>query len=407
LQRIDDYFPAVDKREVLLVRGWKDFVRIASERPGFRKIERESKPAVFFRVMTAMVAVLMPPLVRRVRSRPHKDEDKLDYIKGLWPLLEPVSNRHSDAMSAYRGRFVANYLLGLGAVAAALIALVLIKCAGGVSDYGLLVVLVYVAMLKWLIVDAVSVGTHRAKHARVSRTAVGLRYQIERYRAMEPLFLAGSAAMRLPRPSARRGQQVDIAEDVMRLVPLAELSGTHSKNRVVVRLRRLVWTQLLYHSRKHKEMHAVQNRLERTVDICGKAILWILGIDIAVIAIKMLLKDLSASMPAGLLGVGDALSVVGFLLVLATAFLPALMATLNALLFQSAAEQLSERHRAMANTLRALYKEVLRIHEKIRGGDASPMINQDILDLSEKTAEAMAEEVAEWAALYLQSVKDA
>jgi hypothetical protein len=262
-------------------------------------------------------------------------------------------------------------------------------------------------MCKGLIVQAISVGTHRAKHGGIAKTAVSLRYQIERYRAMEPLFHARAAAMRLRRPSARRGQQFDIAEDLMRMTQIKDLSRPQCRLRVVERLRRLIWGQRCYHKRKWLVMHVAHHRLERTVEFCGRAILWILWVDIAVIVLKMLEQNLAGQIPPGLHWVDGALSFAGFVLVLATAFLPALMATLNAVLFQSTAEQLSQRHFAMFEALKPLYRRAGDIHDSIKRGNAPISINMDILDLSEKTAAAMAEEVAEWAALYLQSVKDA
>lgn len=408
LQEMDEYFPKVDAAESALVRGWGDFYRIVSERNSFGKIEAESGSAVLWRIVRALFAVFVPPKPsepKKQKCSALDDDDKLDYVRALAPLMGDVSRRHKDAMAAYRGRFVANYLLGLCAVSIALGTAFLMKLEWPVSGYGLLLVLLYVALCKWLVVEAIAVGAHRAKHARVSETAVSLRYQIERYRAMEPLFFAGVAAMRLPRPSARRGQQFDIAEDLMRLVPISDLQS-RNKGEVLDRLHRLMLKQLRYHRKKYVEMRVLHMRLERAVELCGRAILTVLAIDILFIYVKIILKWVGPVPGSFWHEVGLASGAAGFFLVLATAFIPALMATLNAILFQSAAEQLFQRHRAMVGTLRNLLVRLHPLKQAVKRGSPYASINYDILQLAEKTAEAMSEEVAEWAALYLQSVKE-
>lgn len=406
LLAVDKHFPEVDGSEVALMRGWNEFFARISAPSSIEDIEKERANIGFLAAVSGLLSVLPTVFGEKSTPAPQKNEDNIGFVPSFEDVVTKVSTRHSDAMAAYRGRFIRNYAFGLIAVLIAITAAFLIQYKHHVPFYPLMAVLLYLTLLKWLLVEDIATGTHSAKRARISETAVSLRYQIERYRAMEPLFFAGVAAMRLPRPSARRGQQLDVAEDLMRMVPIAEVSARHDKHIVLEKLCCLLSGQLRYHKQKSSALRVARHRLESAVEVCGKAILIILAFDVALIHAKMILKTPYFRLDPLAIAISDALTAVGFVLVLATAFLPALMATLNAILFQSAAEQLSQRHQSMSDSLQNLFTQACGLRELARTRNAPASINQDILGLAEKTAAAMAEEVAEWAALYLQSVKE-
>jgi len=96
----------------------------------------------------------------------------------------------------------------------------------------------------------------------------------------------------------------------------------------------------------------------------------------------------------------------GLGLVLLTALLPALMATLNAILFHSMAEQLAQRHGAMIETFNVLKSRLDEIAERSRAGRWRESLSRDVLELAEQTEATLAAEVAEWASFYLQPIKE-
>jgi hypothetical protein len=102
----------------------------------------------------------------------------------------------------------------------------------------------------------------------------------------------------------------------------------------------------------------------------------------------------------------EALKPIGMILVLATALLPAIMATCNALIFQTQCEQLADRERELADTFNAHLARSKELQSQIDSGQVNAPIAAAVLVEAERSAAVLAEEVAEWAVMSKQRAKD-
>ena len=325
------------------------------------------------------------------------------------PLVEhwrvQIADAQAQAMDAYRSVFVSNYLLGLFAVLLAVGAFAILAGTGLKPGLYSLSALAAITLLKLAIVVRISRNTHRAEHSDFAGHAVGLRYLSERLRIMPTMLLAGSSRVDLLHQTPRRGAPHRVLEDICRRLPLSACAGTHNSSAALESLRKLIQSQLSYHLGGLAKMQLLHMHLNHAVQLAGKAVIGIVVADLVVLGLKGAHKlhafDALLS-PEWLYATGSALGWIGLICVALTALLPALMATLNAIQFQSQAEQLAERHGAMAAALRVLKNETDLVQAQIE----SPSASLAVLALCERAAGLFAEEVAEWATMYRQGVKE-
>ncbi len=333
-----------------------------------------------------------------------------------------VADHQSVSMAEYRSLFVSNYWLGFVAVMLALTSLIALALSALKPPFWLLAILLALAYAKYRIVRQIASNTHRAEAEHAGKLSVELRYIAERLRVMPFLQALGSARIDLVHQTPRRGRAHRVAEDFVRRLPLvdslpAAAAGQRANNNASSRVNAprgsleeliaFIAKQIDHHVRTHATMTAVHRMLERAIGTCGWLVIGIVAIDIAVIVSKLVLKSPLASYliaDASIVPIGNVLSIVGVALVFVTALLPALMATLNGILFQSQAEQLADRHGAMAGALSLLLVEArqLQTHAPTFGISAS----HAVLNLSERTYRLMAEEVGEWATMYSQGLRE-
>ncbi len=331
-----------------------------------------------------------------------------------------VGTSQTGRMAEYRSLFISNYWLGLLAVVLALVSLSIL--AMGKPGPWSLVALFSLAVAKFGIVWKISDNTQRAEETKAGKLSVELRYIAERLRVMPNLIGIGSARVDLVHQTSRQGPAHHVTEDFVRRLPLedslpigradAMAPGNSAARRgdsrlAIVGLIQLINDQIAHHASTHAKMSAVHRMLERGIATCGGLVIWIVGIDIVVIIAKLILNSQLATClvaEAWIVPIGKVLSIVGVALVFITALLPALMATLNGILFQSQAEQLADRHGAMAGALSLLLVEArqLQTHAPTFGISAS----HAVLNLSERTYRLMAEEVGEWATMYSQGLRE-
>lgn len=319
-----------------------------------------------------------------------------------------LSKRQQDIMAAYRGAFLGNYLLGLLAVVLALTIIVLLliepqPCAS------LIALLLALTALKLGVVWRIAYVTHQANAQDLNHGAVALRYVCERLRPMPVLVRLGAARPDLLHRTPRRGPPADVADDLCRRLPLRTLCAEYRPGEAAQALRKLLSKQIDYHegaSRKFRHMFRV---LERCVQSCGRAVIWVVAVDLLLLGYKFTmtlapawLHHLPAVLAHALHAGHDQAALLGKIAVALTALLPAAMATLNAIAFQSQAEPLGERHAAMAASLTKL-----RVQVQCALDDAHPVAAGSLLDLSERVSALLAEEVAEWASVYRSTVREA
>jgi hypothetical protein len=343
-------------------------------------------------------------------SAPRMTQSQREHTSTIEDWRGEVANQQSAMMAEYRSLFLSNYWLGLGAVVLALIILVTLALSHLKLGLGLLIAVLLLTVTKFCFVWQISRNTKRAEHLDASGVAVGLRYIAERLRAMPLLISLGSSRIDLVHPTPRRGRPHQIAEDLCRRLPLEDCVHTHDSSASLNQLSQFIRTQIEHHVQTHATMEAMRRMLERGVALSGKMVIWIVGLDLLVLGAKLILKSPihPCVMPGSWVDpLGSLLSYTGVVLVVLTALLPALMATLNAILFQGQAEQLADRHGAMAEALSMLGQEAENLRQRLVNGALETGGSHAVLSLTERTVRLMAEEVSEWATMYNQGVKEA
>lgn len=342
-----------------------------------------------------------------LRARPKKLKPRKSAI-----LIETwrgtVADRQSVTMSEYRSLFLSNYGLALTAVFLALISLAALALSLLKPAPGLLWLILVLTGIKFWIVRQIARNTHRAEHMDAGEVAVGLRYVAERLRPIPKLMAVGSARIDLVHQTPRRGRPHQIAEDLCRRLPLKTLIVSHDSKSALAGLIAFIDEQLGHHLGTHTAMDTIRSVLERAVALSGKTVIAVVGADLIVLLLKIWLKSPFACVfpSAWVDPMSSVLSIVGVVLVFLTALLPALMATLNGILFQSQAEQLADRHGAMVDALARLRDDARSLQQQLASGSFETSGSQAVLTLTERTVRLMAEEVGEWATMYNQGVKE-
>lgn len=320
-----------------------------------------------------------------------------------------IADRQAQVMSRYRGVFLANYLLGLGAVVLALTVLVILTLTRLQPSLAWIAVLIALTALKFGVVLRIGSNVHNADHHDFGGVAIGLRYIAERLRVMPVMLAAGCARVDLLHRTPRRNRAHEIAEDLCRCVPLAECAGVRDSHAALGELAVLIRSQRDHHRANHATTRLLHRVLDRAVKLAGSAVIAIVCMDLVLLGAKFALKlhwldpYLLCLDPQWL---GRALGVAGVFAVALTALLPAVMATFNAILFQSQAEQLAARHGVMAEALAGLAAEATQLAQHLKTERFETRGSHAVLALAERTAGLMAEEVAEWATMYRQGVKE-
>lgn len=351
---------------------------------GFRQL-----PGLLWRGLTAWFRRTVPPAaggdgqiasLAQIRSRITKDQRAL--------------------MAAYRGSYVLAYLLGLFAVTLALIIMFIFWYSDGQAKGWMLAL----AFVKLFAVGTIGLIIKRSEHDKVSELAVALRYIGERLRIMPTLAKLGSARLDLLHQTQRMGEPAKVAEDLCRRVTLAQIANdfdaSANATAALESLKAVQVEQRKYNNDKHARSRFMHDRLENIVRLTGKLVFWIIVIDIVLLIYKISThSDVANADKSGLV-------ILGVVLVLLTAVLPALMATANALLFQSQAEQLAERERDLALTFQKHLKAREALEKDIARGKVAQPVAAAVLVEAERSAAVLAEEVAEWAVMSKQSLKD-
>ncbi|HLZ83740.1 MAG TPA: hypothetical protein VKQ54_09255 [Caulobacteraceae bacterium] len=319
--------------------------------------------------------------------------------------------RRASALSAYyaslyRGSFLLGYVLAVGAVLLAVGALAMfpLRPLLGMDALALDATLTLLGMAKLAVVVAILQLASRANHDRLAHRAADYRYLSERLRAM--IFLPDAAALRSPYnwslPYTTRVSAQDVIDRLFLSIvrqagPLAVIPGVRDgvalrpeAGAALARIRtRWLAGQRRYHERNHLTQHRMSRWLERMSRRLNQ---WVIAIVIADLALAAL----------GVAGWANWLPEVlerwvnggaTPMLIAMAAILPAAVASLNGVQFQSECSRLADRSEHMASQLRQL-------EERSSLARLRPIRLLDALRLGEDIAKSTIDEVAEWSAIY-------
>ena len=375
---------------------------------------------------------------RRGRA-PKRDAELAPYIDCRRRATD--LNYHYSGL--YRGAFVLNYGLAVLAVLLATLSLSLLAVFGGHgAPPWLEPTLLGLGLAKLGILYFILRNTNRANDGNWNARAVDYRYLAERLRVLHYLPRLGS----FQPPEAARPYQVRRAqhqtavdwlfEALLRAVSPAALArptrfpshdGTGALDVKILALAPRAtldlvcdpWLseQLAYHERSAHTHEAMDHRAERAVTWLNAAVLGVVALDLLILALVLATPWLAAGdrLPAGLshdlhtIGHGLHGATPWFLLL--AAVLPAAVAALNGVRFQSEAARLGERSQTLAQALQGRRQEAQALADRMDRAQAPPADDPgawslDTLRLGERVADDCVREVAEWTVLYAKELPE-
>jgi hypothetical protein len=314
----------------------------------------------------------------------------------------------ASALSAYyaglyRGSFLLGYILAVVAVTMAVLSLAILL-VGGHAHWPVMALeltMLVLGGLKFAAVLTIARLGERAKTRRLAYRATDYRYLAERLRAMIFLPHAGSlrANFDFSPPYAVRVASQGVADHLFLAIlrqadPLDTLPGVVSGRTIrpdatrAIEVIREGWLggQLHYHvanAKTHEAMKSAMDSLGRTLNAL---VVIVVAIDLGLIVLGLL----------GLLPEPVDVAIRGWaapVMIAIAAILPAAVASLNGIRFQSEVSRLAERSEQMAVNLARLEHLSFPVpHQPPRLVDA--------MRLGDDVARLTIDEVAEWSAIY-------
>ena len=319
-----------------------------------------------------------------------------------------VYRRRASALSAhyaslYRGSFLVGYALAVTAVFLAVGALALfpLRAELGLTGQELEGVLAAFGAAKLVVVVVILHLASRANRGRLAHRAADYRYLSERLRAM--IFMPYAAALRSPYnwslPYTTRVSAQDVIDRlflsiVRQVEPAAVTPGAREGNvlrpesGLALTMIRHRWLagQRQYHLRNRTLQHRMSKWLEHMSRRLNQVVIVIVILDLTIAIVGGL--DLLPPPLATLLDREAAPMLIAM-----AAVLPAAVASLNGVQFQSECSRLADRSEHMAAQLRQL-------EERSSLARLRPLTLVDALHLGEDVAKSTIDEVAEWSAIY-------
>ncbi len=386
------------------------------------------------------------------------------------PILPPYANYRDRSTTLnyhysalYRGAFLLNYILAIVAVILAAASLTLLGTAGHTSLGGeiaillekaghqakeaavsptpqpwLLPLLLFLATWKLVILTFISRNTRIANRQKWNDRAVDTRYLAERLRGMYYLPEAGSQQPPMAAPPqfasrAVRQSTVDwLFDAIVRSISPADLTAagpldipTHNEldtitvkkllilhPLTVVEKVRTSWIkeQAQYHENNSRTMHAMHLRLEMVQKWLGWIVIGVVVLDLGLIGGKAFHWLPHALIPFA--------KTATPWLIATSAVLPAIVAALSGIRFQSECQRLAERSDVMRAILAGRpdapggrQTQADSLAHTIRNASDNPATNlgswsHDALRLTERIATDFVQEAAEWSVLYAKEVSE-
>jgi hypothetical protein len=342
---------------------------------------------------------------------PEPPQDDIPGPFRAWRTRATTLNRRYAGL--YRGTFLLIYSLAVIAVffaVGSLLVLILYPDRHGLAEPAGLVLAAF-GLGKLGAVVAIFLLAGRANSERWNEKAVDYRYLAERLRSTAYLPRAGSLRALPPRIAgytSRVSTQTImdwLFQAMVRQVSLEEVlspTGQPARTRMdpaaAATAIRDGWlaNQAHYHRRNADAMHSMSNTFELTGAIMNYVVVGVVGIDIGILAGVAL-----GWLPHGLEKFSP------WLLFLA-AILPAAIAGLNGIGFQSECVRLADRSRQMERLLAVLASRArATIATTLAGREPAaitPGSTIDVLHLAEDCAQLMLDEVAEWSFVYAKEI---
>ncbi len=369
-------------------------------------------------------------------------------------------NYHYSAL--YRGAFLLNYALAVLAVILAAVSLTLLGTAAHTPLVGevatvlekagiaaekavvspeapgwLVPVLIVLGAAKILLLLFISFNTTRANKYRWNDRAIDTRYLAERLRGL--FYLPRAASQQPPAAAppqfasrAVRQSAVDwLCDAIVRAVSPADLEEAHAKEipshdgNGTVAIRRLfvpdplatlqvvrdswIGGQIAYHSVNTHTMHAMHHGVETLQKWLGRIVVGIVAFDLVLLGIKAL------HWPEFLYPFAKLATPW---LIASSAILPAVVAALSGIRFQSECQALAERSDVMRVLLAGRKKggggritQADALIATVSRAAAEPATNpgswtHDTLRFTERLANDFVQEAAEWSVLYAKDVSE-
>jgi hypothetical protein len=322
-----------------------------------------------------------------------------------------IYRRRASALSAhyaslYRGSFLLGYALAVLAVLLAVAALALFPLRGllRMTALELDASLLILGLAKLAVVVTILRLASRANHDRLAHRAADYRYLSERLRAM--IFLPHAAALRSPYnwslPYTTRVSAQDVIDrlflSIVRQADPREVipgprdgAALRPEAGVALALIRTRW--LAGQRRYHERNHATQHRMSRWLEGMSRLLnQWVIGIVVVDLALAALgIAGWAQWLPPSVDTIVNRAATPT--LIALAAILPAAVASLNGVQFQSECSRLADRSEHMAAQLRQL-------EERSSLARLRPVRLLDALRLGEDVAKSTIDEVAEWSAIY-------
>lgn len=403
-------------------------------------------------------------LEKRFRSGPGPESDPALTPYAIYRKRATELNYHYGGL--YRGAFVLNYAFAILAVTLATVSLALlgiaahtgpVKSVAAVAQVDgpsqqpapappapgwLLPALLVLTVTKLGLVIFISRNTRLANGEKWNDRAVNYRYLAERLRGMFYLPLAGShqPPAAAPRQFASRvvpQSAVDwLFDSLVRAISPADLEAAlpaeipAHDGRGTVLVKKLLspqpqaavekvrdaWIgqQTIYHDRNSRTMHAMHHAAERTSVWLGWSVIGIVGIDLLIIGGKQLHLFPPAWVPV--------LKLATPILICISAVLPAVIAALGGLRFQSECQRLAKQSAVMrvllhghahpqlgdpqgCHDLAEALVSRIALAQKLPATDLGSW-SHDALRLTERVATDFVQEAAKWHVLYAKELSD-
>lgn len=274
--------------------------------------------------------------------------------------------------------------------------------------------------LKLLIVLVIFANTHQANHAGWSERGVDYRYLAERLRAIQYLPLVGSYQPPAPTPpqfATRAMRQSDVDWLFRAMVRTMSPSDTDSPRTApgpvsttidplaAMQAIETQWVdvQAEYHARNSATLSRIASFTESLGKSLNCIVILVVAIDITILV--------SSFVPWNALHILHSLHGYAPWLVFLAAVLPAVVASLNGIRFQSECQRLSDRSRVVSRILSNHSRDAAQLRQRIERARANPDTDPGAwilpaLSLAERCAHDLIEEVGEWSVLYAKEISE-
>jgi len=308
----------------------------------------------------------------------------------------------------YRGGYILNYFLALFAIFFAVCSAVTLTEASLLGDWRDWI-LSTLGLIKLVILLLLLRNTKDINENNYNQHAIDFRYAAERLRINSFIGLFGIIAA--PKPSLGNhskkhfvkynGEVIyqTIMSSLLAFPHQIKVTTSYLKDLLSFLQRKWLAPQIRYHGRETKRMKLMDDRLEKIPEKLSK---WVIAIVVIDLVIGFLMDIVHIDVDES---VKIALEIAVPILIGATAFIPAIITTLNGIHFQADTHRLSERSQSMVDELELLKTRVDQIKGQI-DNDVQGSHYFEVLAGAQEIAALLTDEVAEWSLIYEKRVFD-